>query len=301
MFEETSILFLHAVTPVHMGAGAAVGGLIDNPIQRERHTGHPLFAGSGLKGAIREYVESRRPSGWDDQKITLVFGPPTSSAHEHAGAAAFSDAQLLLFPIRSLKCAYVYATSPTALARASRLLSRVRSPSWTIPPVEEGRALASSKQPLVGEDLVLETFTYPAQPVKEVSDIARWLAQHAFPSDHSYDYFRQKVLQDLVLLHDTDFSHFVETGTVVEPHVRIDDASGTADEGGLFYTENLPPESVMIAALMTSRTRGKQDNSVAMDARAVADLLKATLDGTLVQIGGDATTGRGQVVIRVTS
>jgi len=29
-----------------MGAGQAVG-VIDNPIQRERHTGHPFFASSG--------------------------------------------------------------------------------------------------------------------------------------------------------------------------------------------------------------------------------------------------------------
>ena len=35
-----------------MGAGQAVGA-INNPIQREVHTSHPLIAGSGLKGAVR--------------------------------------------------------------------------------------------------------------------------------------------------------------------------------------------------------------------------------------------------------
>ena len=52
MFEKTAALFLYAVSPVHMGAGQAVD-VIDNPIQRERHTGHPCFAGSGIKGAVR--------------------------------------------------------------------------------------------------------------------------------------------------------------------------------------------------------------------------------------------------------
>ena len=52
MFEKNAALFLYAVSPVHMGAGQAVG-IIDNPIQRERHTGHPCFAGSGIKGAVR--------------------------------------------------------------------------------------------------------------------------------------------------------------------------------------------------------------------------------------------------------
>ena len=52
MFEKNAALFLYAVSPVHMGAGQAIG-VIDNPIQRERHTGHPCFAGSGIKGAVR--------------------------------------------------------------------------------------------------------------------------------------------------------------------------------------------------------------------------------------------------------
>ncbi len=43
MFEKQAALFLYAVSPVHMGAGTATG-LIDNPIQRERHTRHPTFA-----------------------------------------------------------------------------------------------------------------------------------------------------------------------------------------------------------------------------------------------------------------
>jgi len=56
MFEKKAILFLYTVSPVHMGAGTATG-IIDNPIQRERHTNHPSFAGSGIKGAIRHGPE----------------------------------------------------------------------------------------------------------------------------------------------------------------------------------------------------------------------------------------------------
>lgn len=49
MFEATQLVFYYAVSPVHMGAGSAIGA-IDSPIQREVHTKHPMFAGSGLKG-----------------------------------------------------------------------------------------------------------------------------------------------------------------------------------------------------------------------------------------------------------
>jgi CRISPR-associated protein Cmr4 len=58
MFEKQVAVFLYAVSPVHMGAGQAIG-VIDNAIQRERHTNHPSFAGSGIKGAVRHSWRSR--------------------------------------------------------------------------------------------------------------------------------------------------------------------------------------------------------------------------------------------------
>ncbi len=295
MFQETRILFYHAVSPVHMGAGTAVGGLIDNPIQRERHTGHPLFAGSGLKGALRDHLKGR---GWEEDWLARVFGPGTDKAHEHAGAIALTDAQLLLFPIRSLRQAFVYATSPTALARARRILAMAGTdPGWQLPQVAEGQALTASRRVLVDGQLVLEAFTFPAAEAEDLKAVGAWLAQNAFPAGAGgFSFFADKVKQDLVLLSDQDFTHFVETGTVVEPHVRINDATGTADEGGLFYTENLPPESVMIGALLASRARRNGDGT---SAKEIAAELHEALDGELVQIGGDATTGRGQVVLRV--
>ena len=56
-------LFLYATSPVHMGTGQAFG-LIDNPIARERYSEHPVFAGSGLKGAIRHRFHAL--PGWSE-------------------------------------------------------------------------------------------------------------------------------------------------------------------------------------------------------------------------------------------
>ncbi|MGS0754026.1 RAMP superfamily CRISPR-associated protein [Roseateles sp. GG27B] len=65
---------------------------------------------------------------------------------------------------------------------------------------------------------------------------------------------------DLVLLSDTDFSHFARHAMVIEPHVRINDESGTADDGGLFYVENLPPETLMVGLAQASVERFKKDS-----------------------------------------
>ena len=90
------------------------------------------------------------------------------------------------------------------------------------------------------------------------------------------------------------FAYFAKNATVVEPHVRIDDKTGTASDGGLFYVENLPPESLLLAPLMASAERsGKAETA----AEAVIAHVLGNLDGQMIQIGGDATTGRGQIVV----
>lgn len=130
MFEATRLTFYYAVTPVHMGAGSAIGA-IDNPIQREVHTQHPVFAGSGLKGALRHHFNRAWPGEKEKKNAGLIgriFGPETD-ASDFAGALSLSDAQLVALPVRSLKGAYAYATCPLALARLKRLaeLAKVKA------------------------------------------------------------------------------------------------------------------------------------------------------------------------------
>ncbi len=295
MFQRQAAVFLYAVSPVHMGAGSAVG-VIDNPIQRERHSGHPCFAGSGLKGALRHGFEA---IGGDPALIDRLFGPESQSGDLHAGAVSFGDAQLIAFPVRSLKNGYVYATCPQALARAQRLLVLIGCKTeWGVPAVVEGDCLLANPALLSGEKLHLEAFEYSAKVSKNLPALAADLAARALPQDAANQFFRDKLAQDLVVLSDTDFSYFVQNATLVEPHVRIDEETGTASDGGLFYTENLPPESLLLAPLLAGATRtGRKDG--ALDAGEVLVKLKTALDGKLLQIGGHATTGRGLVMLKV--
>jgi CRISPR-associated protein Cmr4 len=294
MFEKHAAVFLYAVSPVHMGAGTAVG-VIDNPIQRERHTHHPCFAGSGIKGAVRHGFKALNG---DRSLIKPLLGPEPGASDLHAGAVSFGDAQLVALPIRSLKGGYVYATCPQALARAQRLLRLIGAAAdWTLPPLEEGRCLIANPSLMSGERLHLEAFEYDAQVSPPLTAISADLSALALPDANQYSFFRDKLKTDLVLLHDTDVAYFAENATLVEPHVRIDPDTGTAADGGLFYTENLPPESLLIAPLLASQTRGGREGK--MDAFEVFAKIRTVIDGRLLQIGGDATTGRGLVLARV--
>lgn len=300
MFEKKAALLLYAVSPVHMGAGTATG-IIDNPIQRERHTNHPSFAGSGIKGAVRHGFEA---IGGDPTLIDRLFGPEAGGNNDlHAGAVSFGDAQLAAFPVRSLKGGYVYATCPAALARARRLLALAgETVQWDIRDPGDGECFLINPDLMQDNKLFLEAFEYRVEQFKEAGEIlppiASDLAEKALPEDSAYDFFRDKLKRDLVILSDTDFGYFVENATLVEPHVRIDPETGSAKDGGLFYTENLPPESLLIAPLMASQTRtGKSEDKD--DAAGVFLKIKNVIDGKVLQIGGDATTGRGLVTARI--
>ncbi len=300
MFTQQASVFFYAVSPVHMGAGQAID-VIDNPIQREKHTGHPCFAGSGIKGAVRHSFETL---GGQKTDIDRLLGPDPDPARRgdglHAGAVSFGDAHLVALPIRSLKQGYVYATCPQALARAQRLLKLSDAQSnWFAPTVEESNSLVVNPRLLSDDKLHLEAFEYPAKQSESLKEIATDLASKAMPPLDQYRFFREKLEQDLVVLHDTDFAYFAKHAMLVEPHVSIDRETGTARDGGLFYTENLPPESIMIAPLMTSQTRTGGGNEYETPAEGVLSQIRTLLHAQLLQIGGDATTGRGLVVASV--
>lgn len=297
MFQEKAVLFMYCISPVHAGAGTAIG-TIDSPIQRERHTYHPTMAGSGIKGAMREHCEGQAQSANDTENILKVFGPKPDASNDYAGAVSFSDAQLVMFPVRSLDKSFVYATSPTALARLQRLLHLAGLPGvdkWTIPEPAQLKYVALGNP--VSGNLILESFQFePAEDTHRESTIAESIARWALPAGvQSYSFFRDKIEKDLVLLSDADFTHFVRHSTLVEPHVRISDESGTAEEGGLFYVENLPPETLLVSLVMASPDRKSKAGQ--MSAAAVMKFVDDKLNGKLVQMGGDSTTGRGQILL----
>ena len=232
--------------------------------------------------------------------LDRLFGPDSQSAL-HAGAVSLGDGLLVAFPVRSVKEGYVYAASAYTLARTAQLLARLGVSGMPDLPksIDTGSARVANPNLLAGNKLHLEAFEYTAETSAEndkLAAVARWLADNALPAGAAHEFFREKFARDLVLLSDEDFTWFAKNSTVVEPHVRIDNTTGTASDGGLFYTENLPPESLMLGSLMASRERSGHTET---EAGTVLSHVTGAIDGQLLQVGGDATTGRGLVAARV--
>lgn len=286
MSDCAAILYLHAVTSLHPGSGTALG-VVDLPVQRERHTAWPLVPASSLKGVLREAL--RKPLGGNGE-WKAIFGPDTANASEHAGAVTFTDARLLAFPVRSLKGVFAWVTCKAVLDRYARDLTLADiKPDWLALTVEPkpGEMLAAKDSPLLIEAnaALLEEFDFVR--TDDVAQVADWLSRHAGMDAAA----QQRLRTHLVVLNDSDFTHFAVHATEVIARVGIVPETRTVRDGALFYEEFLPPETLLYAVVLASASRR---HDIALSSTAILDKLESVMP-KILQIGAGETIGKGLV------
>lgn len=297
--QSGGLLFLHAETSLHPGAGTALG-VIDLPIQRERHTGHPLIPASSLKGVLRDAF--RRKIRKDGETLSdanaspvlrVLFGKESQSGELHAGALGFGDARLLAFPVRSLKGVFAWVTCPAVLERFLRDADFGGcSISLLVPPVEALQCAAPPQSPLrvEGGQIVLEEYVFSAPPSPDAEQVAKTLASF-LPEAPAYVSTRARFERSLAILSDDDFGHFVRHATEVVARIALDEATKTVSGKALFYQELLPPECLFYSVVLADGPRSKEAGDL-IDAHAIMKRFQNDLPAVL-QVGGDETLGRG--------
>jgi len=298
MFKEAKVMFIYTESSLHCGSGTSLG-VIDLPIQREKYTDYPVCQASGIKGVVREWFENKY--GDKDPKIKYTFGPDFSDKKEEsdafAGAATFTDARLLLFPVRSLNGVFAYTTSRFALSRLKRDLQMARENSitWKEPDDLGDKILGVSGSKIVDNQnkVVLEEYTFDFQPDDSVKAIAEWIAANAIPKGSEYDFWRNKVKTDLLILPENAFRDFVKLSTEVQARIRINNETKTVDIGALFYEEALPTDSLLYSVVMAHDAA-----NATLKAEEIMNLL-TEIDGNRLQFGGDATIGKGIVNVNL--
>ncbi len=270
---NTRSLYIFTRTPLHVGAGSSVGA-VDQPVQRERHTGFPIIPGSSIKGVLRDF--------FGGAKADPIFGNAAEGENSQgdAGIVSFSEARLLLFPLRSAKGAYGLATCPLALRR----YARDGGLDFTL---EDGpremEAWAGKSVSLKNDDqssVVLEEYAFTV-----TRDFPEDWARHL--SGLLNDPVLEGAVDKFVLLSDTDFAYFAQNATQVNQHVTIDDSTGTAKKGGLFNEETIPSEALFYG-VCNPFTRNQTDKQERLE-----ETFEALSRETLLQFGGKNTTGLG--------
>lgn len=297
MFKKAQVMFLYTESSLHCGSGTSLG-VIDLPIQREKYTDYPVCQASGIKGVIREWFELQ---GNNMEKVKYTFGPDFTrgDSDAHAGAATFTDARLLLFPVRSLNGVFAYTTSRFALSRLKRDLQMAGvQVDWNIP-TESGDKIigvTESKIADTNNKVVLEEYTFDFQADEGAKAIAEWIAANAIPQVNEYAFWRDKVKTDMLILPENTFRDFVKLSTEVQARIRINNETKTVDKGALFYEEALPSDSLLYSVVM-AHDPACDSNERPSDLKNDADVMAfvSSINGNRLQFGGDATIGKGIV------
>jgi CRISPR-associated protein Cmr4 len=293
----TRLTLIHAMSPLHAGTGHSVGA-IDLPIARERPTGIPLIPGSSIKGALRARSQ-------DAQWTRDVFGPDTASSSEHGGSVQFSDAHLLLLPVRSLAGTFAWVTSPHLIRKFARGAREVKPDLARLPgsPAMNGCCVLNETLSIPGANgrrVVFEDLDFNVDPSQEAllraftSDLGKIL----FPNGSADATDWRTSLQDRIcLVHDDMMSFLLETAMEVQAHIRLNNDTKTVERGGLWYQESLPTESVLFGLVVAADVTAANGRSK----RTATELLGhvESLTKSLVQLGGKATTGQGSCFVRI--
>jgi len=283
---QARLLFLHALSPLHVGTGQGVG-VIDLPVAREKPTGIPIVPGSSLKGVLRSSVK-------DEDLRKKVFGPDTTAAHEHAGSVQFGDLHLLFLPVRSLRGTFAWVTSPFLLRRFARDLAWTQN-GLVLPQVPSLKgenvcfvpAQPASTLPMAvagSQKVILEDLDLTAVTNQALAQWAATLAPAIWPQDSTWKTLFQ---QRICLVHDNLMRFLLETALEVTARIRLNEETKTVEQGALWYEEALPSETIMAGLMFVTPVAAAH-----VDATTVITTIQQAIQSPL-QLGGNATVGRG--------
>lgn len=282
------LTFVHALSPLHAGIGQGIG-VIDLPIAREKATGLPFLPGSSLKGALRSlYTANDRDN---------IFGPDVSNSDpnsNYASSVQFSDQRLLLLPVRSLAGTFAWVTSPFILYRLLRDMEDAQGKKlpYAIPAVQDTSScyIAETDSSITIDstrsNIYLEDFDLLSQVHPDVGQWATWIGQQVFSSDTAW---QQMLAKRFCLVHDDIFNFLIETATEITARIKLLEDSKTVKDGGLWYEEALPTETILSGIMLATPTQASGKS-----VQDVVNVVKNMTGNTkTIQLGGKATVGRG--------
>jgi len=293
MKPQSRLITLQAITFLHPGTGQTTG-VVDLPIQREVHTGYPMFAASGFKGSLRDKAE--QIWGKDHSDVKTLFGSSVNGDETNTSAGAFSitDARILAFPVRSLQQVFVWVTCPMVIQRLLRDIELIGYGKSEIAlddtlALIEAKALVATDSPLK-DLLILEDVNFNVTANKTVDAIVKLLNPLL---DDQADFDGKR----LVVIPNDDFQHLVRYATQISARIQLNDRKTTDGDGGnLWYEETLPPETLLYALALCHAPRKKESAETAQD---MAKKLQDLLSDRFLQIGGNETVGQGWCCVKV--
>lgn len=253
----SNLILYKCETPLHVGSGTELG-LVDMPIQREKHTGFPKIESSGIKGVIRtDFNQDKTYKSYTN----ILFGPEDDGS-KFAGSLQFTDAKILFFPVKTAKGTFGWITCPFILSRFKNDLevNDVNTNDIKINEEYIKLGIEANKEFVIANKesnliikrensmyILLEEFGYKV--INNDTNILNKVNKLIEKMDLN-KYIKDKLKRDIIIVNDDVFSYFLDMSTEINTRIRIG-KDGVVEEGGLFTEEYVPEETIMYGFIDT--------------------------------------------------
>lgn len=272
---KNAMIGLLAETGLHPGSERSTG-VIDLPVAREAGNGYPVIVGSSLKGALKDLARQREVAGKTKREnITKIFGES-----DNAGVLAFTDARLLLLPVRSLSEHFKWVTCPYLLERLQRdsKLAGIAK-EFMVPLVNNGEAVTTENQK---ETLFLEEMSFETRKAEDdLNSVVKAISLLIM-----HETVQQRLQKQLVIVSDDDFKYFTSYGLQINARNMLNEKTKISEN--LWYEEMIPSDSLFYALLILRP--GQEDE---------LEKIKALFEERpYLQVGGNETIGQGWCAVK---
>jgi CRISPR-associated protein Cmr4 len=308
VWKKTTLFGLYTLTPMHFGTGQTAGA-VDLPIARDSSTGFPVLPATGIKGALRDYLE--RLKQVESSAIECLFGkeldPEAKAESIRAGLLAFTEARLLAYPVRSLNRPFLHVTCPLIMERFARdVIALGRGDflpdGWSIPALGESEALAADDS-LAESTLVLEDLAFERARIKadnRIKEISKALCT-LLPEEEENT--RDRLSNGLIFIPDRYFAYLMQYVVPVQARIKLtagkttdtwtNPDTGETESGNLWYEENLPSDCLFMGFMGERRQRKTSRDTSSTPEMGIENLLRVKEELKVVQLGGNETVGHG--------
>lgn len=281
---SNAIFFIHALSPLHMGTGAATGA-IDLPHSREAATQLPNVPGSGIKGVWRDQFPK------NSNETNRLFGSEWGQGTRDQAALLFSDAWLLCMPVSSFVGDFAWVTSPMSLARFAREHSYCKpdAPTPALPKVASGQALTTEKCILQYNDhIYLHEHSCKSSANAETQGWAELIGKEIFAENSD---FLNSFVQRFVVVNEAELVHLSHVAAQVPMRNALDENKSVRD-GALWSEENMPAETIFWGTVAADTLQDMQ-NITYSASDSLSQFVSLAAKTPRLQLGGKASVGRG--------
>ncbi len=286
MYKNSYLTTFYALTPIHPGAGSSLS-YVDLPIQRERHTGYPMIAGSGIKGVIRDLAKRNEKNGWSSDDVKKIFG--SEETGDTASLVSFTDAKILFYPVRSIRGIFARITCPYIIERlkneSKSFGKEINFNNIDLKNLSDENVIINndSSLKLDNNKIGLEEFLFTAEQ-KDLNGFINIIKDYLSEEANTNEFGKR-----LAIVSDDVFVDLVNYAVEIRTRIKIDQTKGTAETGALFTVEFVPSEAIFYSYLFEKKDINENEK------------LKSLIDNKIIQIGGDETIGSGFVKTKIVS